>query len=327
MSYLPHIVQHPIIVLDGPDGSGKTSLGEELVRQLGAKYLHLTYRWGPKMDLYHTAALYYILREATKRPVILDRWWMSEVVYANVYRGGSKWPLFYRMLEKAAIRHSITYVMCRPIDRDAYVSHFTKLKGERAEMYSDNMEKVYDGYRAIEHKLKNQEHPHLTTYDWMTQGQDLVQRAQVIIEEAFDNRSNNLSMNSIPFDFYNITGSFHHARHLIVGDELRPKTRREVWPFFDYGNSSLYLAKTLEDLNIPEHDLMHINANHRFQTITDGYLKKAAEKNLNIIAMGTKAYEHLLSLNIHADHFIKHPQYYARFSRDQGREELKEALK
>lgn len=324
---LPNQVLHPIFVLDGPDGSGKSTLAKELCEQLGAKYLHLTYRWGSKMHLYHTAALYYILREATKRPVVLDRWWMSELVYANVYRGGSKWPLLYRMFEKAAIRHSITYVMCRPIDRGAYVDHFHKLRSERDEMYFDNMEKVYDGYRDIEHKLKEQEHPHLMTYDWMTMGHDVTAVARSIYEFAYDNRAENYQMNLIPYDFYNITGSFVYAKHLLVGDELRPKTRREVWPFFDYGNSSLYLAKTLEELNIPEHDLMHINANHRFMNITNSYLKKAEEQKLNIIAMGTKAYEHLVSLGIHADHVIKHPQYYARFSRVQGHKDIKEALK
>ena len=320
-----NIVRYPIIVLDGPDGSGKTTLGNELVKQLGAKYLHLTYRWGSKMNLYHTAALYYILREATKRPVVLDRWWMSELVYADVYRNGSKWPLLYRMFEKAAIRHGITYVMCRPVDREAYVEHFKRLKESREEMYSDNMEKVYDGFRDIEHKLKNQNHPHLLTYDWMQSGQYVPEVAKNIYEFAFDRFSGNGAI-SAPFDFYNITGSFQYARHLLLGDELNPKTRREVWPFFDYGNSSLYLAQVLEWLNVPEHDLMHINANHRFQTITNGYIKIAAERKLNIIAMGTKAYNHLHSLGIHVDHLIKHPQYYARFARDQGRGDLKEAL-
>ena len=42
-------MSYPIIVLEGPDGSGKTTLARHLVELLGAEYLHLTYRWPTKM--------------------------------------------------------------------------------------------------------------------------------------------------------------------------------------------------------------------------------------------------------------------------------------
>ncbi len=317
---------HPIIVLDGPDGSGKTTLSNQLVEQLGAKYLHLTYRWGPKMDLYHTAALFYILREAQKRPVILDRWWMSEVIYANVYRGGSKWPLLYRALEKAALRHSIMYVMCIPSDRDRYVDHFQKLKAERNEMYSDNMEKVYDGYVELNRKLKDQFHPHHGTYDWMTQGEDVVGFAKSLYEHSYDLRMDNYSVGLVPIDHMNLSGSWNYAKYLLVGDSQSWVTRRENFPFAR-GTTSNWLAQTMETLNVPEHELVHINAIHKDQALTDNNIRKAVAKNLRVVAMGDEALEHLIKLRIAPDYVVKHPREYARFNPIQGLADFKEIMK
>lgn len=317
---------YPIIVLDGPDGSGKTTLGEQLVKDLGAKYLHLTYRWGAKMHLYHQAALFYVLREAQTRPVVLDRWWMSELVYANVYRGGSKWPLMYRMLEKAAVRHSIIYVSCRPRDRDAYMDHFHKLRSERDEMYFDNMEKVWDGYHLIDQMMDFIGHPHIMFYDWMTQGCNIKGYAKSIYEFAYDKITDNYSVNQVPIDHMNLAGSWNYAKYALIGDKLKPKTRREVWPFFEYGHSSLWLMETLAKLEIPEHDLIHINANHHDQEQTNANIKKAKDKGLKIISMGSAAHGHLLQMGIGPDARVNHPQAYARFNREQGLIDLKEAL-
>lgn len=317
---------HPIIVVDGPDGAGKTTLGNELVKLLGAKYLHLTYRWGSKMNLYHEAALFYILRAAQTQPVVLDRWWMSELAYANVYRGGSKWPLMYRMFEKAAIRHSIVYVMCRPRDLDAYVRHFQKLKAEREEMYSDKMEQVWANYAMIEAKLRSWDHPHLFSYDWMTHGHEVADVAKTINEFAHDVAMDVHSVSKVPWTHLNLTGSWNHAKYLLVGDELKPKTRREVYPFFEYGHSSLWLMQTLEDLNKPEHDFVFINAKHHNQDETDATILKCRDKGLRVVSMGHNALKHLDRIGVLADKYIKHPQYYTSFNREEGVQAFKEAL-
>lgn len=141
--------ENPIIIIEGPDGAGKTSLANELQRMLGARYLHLTYRWKEKMDVYHTAALRYAARLAKTQPVIIDRWWPSEIAYANVYRGGSKFERSVRRLDTFAYNIKAFYVICLPCDRERYVEHFNVLKGQREEMFNTNMEKVFDEYLAL----------------------------------------------------------------------------------------------------------------------------------------------------------------------------------
>jgi thymidylate kinase len=138
--------KHPIFVLDGPDGTGKTTLAEGLVDCLGAKYIHLTYRFKDKMHLYHGAAIRLCARLAEHQPVVLDRWWISEIVYAEAYRGGSKFTKHYFLLEHVATQLGVTYVICLPKDRERYLQHYEVLKDQRQEMYDEGLNRVYDGY-------------------------------------------------------------------------------------------------------------------------------------------------------------------------------------
>lgn len=143
--------RYPIIVLEGPDGVGKTSLGEALTEYLGAKYLHLTYRFRNKMDLYHSAAIRLCARWADKQPVILDRWWISEILYAEAYRGGSPFIKRHFLLEHIANQMGVTYVMCLPEDRQQYFDHYMSVKAGRSEAElardpPEGVEKVYDLY-------------------------------------------------------------------------------------------------------------------------------------------------------------------------------------
>ena len=73
-----------IIVIDGCDGTGKTTLAEAICRRYDGVYIHNTYRWPTKMPLYHTAALHRALKLAKTRLVVIDRLWMSEAIYAEV---------------------------------------------------------------------------------------------------------------------------------------------------------------------------------------------------------------------------------------------------
>ena len=140
---------YPIFVLDGPDGVGKTTLALALKEYLGARYIHLTYRFKDKMHLYHGAAIRLAARLAENQPVILDRWWPSEIVYADAYRGGSKFTKHYFLLEHVATQLGVTYVICLPKDRERYLKHFEVLKGQRQEMFNEGLNRVYDGYEWL----------------------------------------------------------------------------------------------------------------------------------------------------------------------------------
>lgn len=140
---------YPIFVLEGPDGSGKSTLAMALKQYLGARYIHLTYRFKDKMHLYHGAAIRLAARLAENQPVILDRHWPSEIVYADAYRGGSKFTKHYFLLEYVAQQLGVTYVICLPNDRERYLRHYEELKGQRQEMFDEGLNRVYDGYEWL----------------------------------------------------------------------------------------------------------------------------------------------------------------------------------
>jgi thymidylate kinase len=143
--------KYPIFVFEGPDGAGKTTLALELQKYVGARYLHLTYRFRDKMDLYHYAAIRLAAHLAQHQPVVVDRWWISEILYAEAYRGGSPFIKRHFLLEHIATKIGVVYVACVPGDRDQYLDNYRGLRETRttAELKRDpleGVEKVYDLY-------------------------------------------------------------------------------------------------------------------------------------------------------------------------------------
>ena len=164
-------IEPPIIVLDGPDCSGKTSIADEIVRQTGASRIHLTYRMKSRMDLYHRWAIEWAARKraATGKPVVVDRWWPSEIVYARAFRGRTLWPRNARAFDRIGRFYGVSYIFCVPRDRQTYVEAWT---AERERRYAskpwalkgrgqsdDDMGKVYDLYSDV-----------MTWMDWTLRG-------------------------------------------------------------------------------------------------------------------------------------------------------------
>lgn len=102
-----------IIILEGPDGSGKTMLGHALARHYDAAYLHTP---APVEGIQQLAYDMRIAEQAIfmkielKHTVILDRSWPSEVCYGSILR--STWcdpkPIEQKLYNAKAI-----YVFCQ----------------------------------------------------------------------------------------------------------------------------------------------------------------------------------------------------------------------
>lgn len=76
-----------IIIIEGPDGSGKTTLAKQLSRQTGYKVIHRT---RPKSEEEKAVMMDEYLRVIRSRDnMIFDRSWYSEMVYGPVMRDAS----------------------------------------------------------------------------------------------------------------------------------------------------------------------------------------------------------------------------------------------
>lgn len=317
----------PIIVLDGPDGTGKSTLAQAMVKELGARYLHLTYRWKNKMFDYHTAAISTALIWSETQPVVIDRWWPSEIVYADAYRGGSRWPLGHRLFEKIALKHAVTYVFCIPQDKDAYLKHYNELKGKRVEMYDEGMERVYDGFVKIFSKLSRR--MGVSLYDYTKDGHHVSELAHIFNSLAHDYRVDQWQP-ALDRKFLNFTGHIGQAKYLVIGDQLKPKTRREVWPFFEYGNSSQWWAEALDFAGVPEHDIISMNAlmpdDSGFERRVKTFIDEYPGQGLKVLALGGNASKYLDTLKTVEYTQIHHPQYYRRFRSSDGKHIVKETF-
>jgi thymidylate kinase len=54
------------------------------------------------------------IRLSYNRLVIVDRHWLSERIYAKVFRGGSPWPDMGEIMHQVWIAHDAIYVLCLP---------------------------------------------------------------------------------------------------------------------------------------------------------------------------------------------------------------------
>ena len=303
----------PIIVLEGGDGTGKTTLANALVKELDAAYYHATYRFGDRMDKYHTAILHQALREAEERPVILDRWYPSELVYARAFRGKSKWPYAYRMFERVGLKHNITYVFCHPRDKQVYLQAFDELKQTREEMY-DSVDRVYDLFGHMIHMLRYNNG--LIGFDRFKQvNATLEEQARAIGEWAWGRAERLPKFASDPND-RRFAGN-PWAPVILVGDKSNIKGRHNPWPFFEYGHSSLWITKALAEMNVPESALGWINLHDK-----DGKVQWTLEElqffDATFVAMGAAAQASLRSMGVHHKP-MPHPQWLCRFHHEEYR--------
>lgn len=142
-----------IIILEGQDASGKTTLANYLLKKYPGTYLHATYRFKNKMPIYHAALLRKALKLSKKELVIIDRLFISEYIYAKVFRNGSPWLKEFNMFNSFCRKLNIPIVLCVPETIERGKIWFEKSKNERIEMYS-NIEGIIKEYCEYANKHK-----------------------------------------------------------------------------------------------------------------------------------------------------------------------------
>lgn len=91
-----------IIIIEGPDGSGKTTLAEKLHKQTKYPIVHMSQ---PKTEDEKKRMLgEYLQMVRNGKNMIFDRCWYSEMAYGPVMRGGSaiSYPDMYMLEEQLA---------------------------------------------------------------------------------------------------------------------------------------------------------------------------------------------------------------------------------
>jgi hypothetical protein len=331
-----------LIILDGPDAVGKTTLANRILGGDMSGYIHLTYdpNWDdPDRTLWRMQ--YFTLIKAAWRfsrglMTVIDRHWMSEQIYARVYRDGSTMNGESRGWDRVIQTLCGVYVICAPDPNSATLRHAKTLQ-EREEMYAadDKILQVATAYYNLWHGT-----PFNETRDYFQQlsGKGMKKRFDAVHYDI-DTQSSPEKMDDVIAEIYtrlaglkstqyqapfvgqpNYLGHPRKAEFIFVGEQINPK-KTGRWPFIDYGASSRAISDVLNELRFDEQRAIWTNA-----IADDHHVGKllAYYPDLKIIALGGKAWSQLTNLGHPVHGQVFHPAYAKRFNEmDQLREQLR----
>lgn len=152
--------RNPIIVIEGPDFSGKSTLAADLMQKYrNHVYIHCAVT--PNIHALHTNAILNAIKLSEDFTVIIDRLHYSELVYGPIFRNGVSYDVeTFDKIYSSETYPQIRKILCLP-PKEIVLEGFKKRAAQGGEMF-DTVEKVYDEY------AKNP--LGWTIYDWTKDG-------------------------------------------------------------------------------------------------------------------------------------------------------------
>ncbi len=134
-----------IYILEGPDGTGKSTLANEIAKHTKASILHCSYNKGWDIKQHHIDIFKAAKLIAQWMPVALDRWAYSELVYGTVFRNKPAYDVKDYILENEHDLSNAVWIYCR---NDEAAENHKKHMEFRDEMYDDmgEVSKTFDEF-------------------------------------------------------------------------------------------------------------------------------------------------------------------------------------
>ena len=303
-----------IVIVEGPDGAGKTTLAHALSQRYGLSYRHE----GPPPDDVDLLDYYsQKLDRVRGKNVIFDRFAMGQLVYGPTLRndrrfGTEEWRVFTRLLSAANVDHIIvmpSYDVCLKrwqCSKEKELFRDDQTFNETYERWSELVTNFMgDGHLlgCCLNTVRLEHHSwHLTVY--RSNDRPINAPLAVGLCRHIDNNKRPIELR-LPRRY---VGS-SIALYLLVGERV---SGAYELPFFSTTGSSGYLNRALDAANVAERDVAFVNVCRQ-----DGSLEKILDKNAlgrtwKIVALGNVASDKLILP--HAK--IQHPQYWKRFHYD-----------
>lgn len=303
------------IILEGPDGAGKSTLAEHLLRGLCLGWTREHHGLYPKdtgeqlLHRYTTSIL--------KGRVLLDRCFMSEFAYGTVMRGQDRLgPQGHRLLSRLCASRGVTEVICLP--------SFDEVRKNWLEKRKEKFDPVKGTGDYIDAESKLHRVYHL--YEMMTANQDRVVQINYQVlplkEQGFHIVTKMYLQKTLPG--YCLGSPM--ARYLIVGEQANRKRSDFDLPFYQLTGTSLYLNECLRDARAKEFDLAFVNAVKWSGVVTDKHRHRRrheGENNLKAVVDRLPRFATAIALGEVAARvcqnqgipYVKlpHPSYWKRF--------------
>lgn len=133
-----------IYILEGCDGTGKSTLANEIAKQKDAHIIHCSFKKSWDIKAYHSKIMQHaIALNKSGINVVLDRWAPSEQVYGDAFRGGPKYGVI--TLIKHFKNEDMVWIYCR---NDNAVKNHIENAQRRYEMF-DSMDKIVLGFETF----------------------------------------------------------------------------------------------------------------------------------------------------------------------------------
>lgn len=126
-----------LFILEGADGTGKSTLAREIQEATKGHLLHGSWKKDWDIPSYHADMFASAVTLLQYQPVIMDRWAVSEEVYANAYRGGAKYSSDEWMkdvFEEFINPEDVVFIYCE--NENAVENHKENMK-IREELFDD----------------------------------------------------------------------------------------------------------------------------------------------------------------------------------------------
>lgn len=282
-----------VIILEGPDGSGKTTLANHLVK-LGFQYQHCGVpEEGVNLFTHYFLKLHRALLDG--RDFVLDRLYLGETVYGPVMRGASRLTKVQRrLLHRYAQAEGVQEVICLP-GYDACYQNWRLKESDYVDTTS-RFNAIYDLYKDTlgDHGYDR--------YDY--HGGALPVRSREPLPPG--------------------TIGSPKARFLFVGEQPNKRKAKRDLPFFADSASSGYLNEAIVAAGIREHDIALTNAVPlKYNVTTSGWRAASGWRDLNELVERLPNFQHAIALGIVAARACKqqgiphvalpHPSYWKRF--------------
>src|SRR5512143_3552098 len=254
-----------IIILEGPDGAGKTTLAHQLQEEFQLEYHH---EGTPPPDEHLLWYYGRVLDSFRGRRVVFDRFALGERVYGPALRGVDRlgaegWQVFSRLTAALA---AVQLIVLPPPElcKERWVN------SQKAELFSDPTV-LYRTYAAFAYLAT-------TSFELRTYDPTRTSFEELVYGFAEHNQELPRGMLGYPC-----------ATTLLVGDRVGPTYGVDL-PFFDSRGSSWYLTSALRRAGFLEYELAWINAHS-----ADGEVNELPRANLKgqpfeqVIALGQNA--------------------------------------
>lgn len=281
-----------LVIIEGPDKSGKTTLAKEIEKQFCYKYAHFS---APGVD---PASEYASFFSGISSPTVCDRSYFGERVYGPLLRGTSKISnLQYAVIERICRLKGAVFIYALTPLKICQVRLHDNLTNERISV--ENNRKAWVRFKTLAPACSLR--PFLT-YDATEQKSldDLLRYLGQLLPSL-------RSHAALAKDLCTGIGTIYGKKIVLVGERLNKKKTWLGLPF-DNGPASNYLYERCKEAEVPEHMVYLCNAVDLIKKEVD-FLNL---EKVTWVSLGTYADRRLSNLGVEHK-AIPHPQHWHRF--------------